>query len=119
VLNAFTKVAVKEQQDFRNLCWFDSSTAKIPRRLGAKKKPGNHGTEQTMDGELAERMKGTQDDVECDPGERNPAPSCGSEHKRSTENREDLDEFHPQAVVLERQELGKVVSKTNRADPYM
>jgi hypothetical protein len=53
--------------------WFDSNTAKIPRRLGTEKKPGNYGTEQTVNGEFAERVKGAQDNVERDPGERNPA----------------------------------------------
>jgi hypothetical protein len=70
------------------LCWFDSITAKIPRSLGTKKKPGNHGTEQTVNGEFTERVKGAQNYVECDPGKRPPARSVvSSEHKCSTDNR--------------------------------
>jgi hypothetical protein len=69
---AFTHLGVDGRQISR-LCWFELRIAKIPRRLRTKKKPGDHGTEQTVDGELMKRMKAAQDYVECDPGERKPA----------------------------------------------
>src|SRR5947209_9002244 len=46
-------------------------------------------------------MKGAQDYVEYHPGERKPArPVVASKHKRSTNDRYQLDEFHPKPVVL-------------------
>ena len=45
----------------------------MPPSLGTKKAPGDHGTEQTVDGKLRERVKGAQDYMECDPAERKPA----------------------------------------------
>jgi|SRR5271165_1123406 len=73
----------------------DSSAAKIPRSLRPKKNPGNRGTEQPVNGKFRESAKGTQNYVECDPGERNPTrPVVAPKHKCSTDNRNKFDELH-------------------------
>src|SRR6185437_7549610 len=55
--------------------------------------------------------------------ERKPArPVAASEHKCSTHNRQELDEFDPDGVVLKRiprQELGQVVNKADRTHRYI
>jgi len=47
--------------------------SEITRGGGAEKKPGDDGTEQTVDGKLTERVKCAHDYVECHPGQRQPA----------------------------------------------
>jgi len=75
--------------------WLDSSAAKIPRSLRPKKNPGNRGTEQPVNGKFRESAKGTQNYVECNPGEGNPTrPVVAPKHKCSTDNRNKFDELH-------------------------
>src|ERR1035438_2079157 len=67
---------------------FRSAAAKVPHSGGTKEKPDDCGTEQRVDGELAERAKSAQDDVERHPGDRKPArPVVAAENKCSTDNR--------------------------------
>src|ERR1700722_12111813 len=69
-----------------------------------------------MDGEFAGRGKGAQNHVEYDPGQRKPAsPVAASEHEYSDNNRQQLRQFGPDAVLLQRQQWAEVVSKADGA----
>ena len=51
--------------------WVRFERGEIPRSYWRKKNPDNRGTEQPVNGKFMERVKGTQDYVECDPSEHN------------------------------------------------
>ena len=93
-----------------------SPAAKIAHGLGTKEDPGNHRTEQTVDSEFTGRVKGAQNHVEYDPGKRKPAsPVVASEHECSTDNRQQLREFGPDNVLLQRQQFTEVVGEAEGA----
>ncbi len=99
-----------------------SRASKIRRRLRAKEKIANHREQQTVHYQLSQRVKGAQNNVECDPNKQKPArPVAATEDKHSAKNREKPDQANPQNVILKRAaclELGGVVGKSDDACSY-
>ena len=84
-------------------CCLRSGAAKVATRHRAEEKIGDRCTKQCVQCEFGQRVEGAQDDVIADPSECKPArPVTAAEHKRSTQNGYEAEEFDPNEVVLKR-----------------
>ncbi len=64
-----------------------------------------------------QRGEGAEDDVGCNPRKRQPAgPILTAQHENSTDDGHDLGECDPEAVLLQRDDLVKMVDEAHDAD---
>src|ERR1700722_3886543 len=99
-----------------SLCRLELRTAKISRCLGTKEKPRKHGTEQSVNRQLRDRVKGAQDDMKRNPGKREPArPVLPPEQKYSAHNCGEFGDFNPHSIRMTCQQLAKVNSEAAHA----
>jgi hypothetical protein len=81
------------------LCRQCPASPKIAGRWRAEKRISQDGAKQTVNCQLGQRVEDAQDHVEGNPGESKPArPIAAAEHTSSTQNRYEIDEFHPYDV---------------------
>jgi hypothetical protein len=99
-----------------NLGTHKSLSSEIVRRIGAKKKPGNHHEQQRMNNQIARDMN-AQDYVKSSPGDCEPSrPILSSQHECSRDDRQKLDQFCQNTVARSGQQLGKTDSELDRAN---
>ena len=105
------------------LCRLCSASPKVAARCRAEQKISQDCAKQNVNCQLGQRVEGAQDHVGSDPDERKPArPVMAAEHKHSTHNRDETDQFDPYQAVLKRMlrvELGEVISEANRTYHYV
>lgn len=99
-----------------------SRAPKIRRSLRAKENVGYDCEQEAVDDQLKQRVKGAEDDVQCDPNEQKPArPVAAAKHKDATKNREQPQKENPDHAICKRalsHELRGVVCKSDKAGCY-
>jgi hypothetical protein len=82
-----------------------------------KESPRNQRTDDTVHENLINRMKGAQDHVESNPGERQPArPVVAQKHEHAADDCQSLGECDPETVVLQYGYFAKMISEAHDSD---
>src|SRR5579863_3015755 len=94
-----------------------ATPSEILRAIRSKQKPGDPRENNAVNHQSFERRKRTDSNVECHPGQCQPArPVMPPKHERTCNECQQLSEFNPKILGMKRPQIRKMVHKRNSAN---